>query len=160
MVKPFSVEGQLDFDSVLLCPKRAPFDMFKECPEKKHKHIKLYVHHVFIIYNYKDLTPEWLSFIKGGVDSEDQPLNISCEMLQQNKILQAININWLKKCNEMFIDSTENEDVYNKFYEAFSKNFYHAKLAQLLHYHLTKNGDSMTSLKVYMCHMDDRQLGL
>jgi molecular chaperone HtpG len=164
-VKHFQAEGQVEFKSLIYVPKRAPFDMFKQSTKKNN--IKLYVKRVFIMDTSDDLIPDWLNFVHGIVDSEDLPLNVSREMLQQNKIMRVIKKTLIKKCIEMINDMAEDEDKtkYGKFYEQFHQNIKlgihedstnRDKLVKFLRFETLRHSEQI-SLEDYVNEMNENQ---
>ena len=172
MVKQVIGEGQIEYRALLYVPKKLPFDLFGKKQNDK-KNIKLYVKRVLIMDKCEDIIPEWLSFVSGVVDSEDLPLNVSREMLQENKVTKVIKKNLLKKCIEMFTDmhedtSDEGKKRYYEFYNAFQKSIKlgihedsvnRKKLLKLLRFESNKSSTSM-SLDQYVSNMKEDQTKL
>ena len=164
--KHFSVDGQVQFKGLLYIPKRAPHDMFVGSTVRNN--IKLYVKKVLIMEETNDLLPEYLSFVRGVVDSDDLPLNVSREMLQQNGVMKLIKRALVKKVIEMMQDLSTHEDTskWNTFYDNFNTNIKLGahqdlknknKLVDLLRFKSTKSEESPVGFKEYVEQMKETQ---
>jgi len=159
----FTAEGEVTFKSILFIPEKAPSDMFNNYG-KSVDFIKMYVRRVFITDNFEDMLPKYLSFIKGIVDSDDLPLNVSRETLQQHKLLKVIKKKLVRKTLDM-IKKISDED-YLKFWKEFSTNIKlgvmedhsnRTRLAKLLRFYSSNSGSDVTSLEQYVERMKEKQ---
>jgi len=153
----FKMEGVTEYSSILYIPSKKPFDLFQ--PEKKHG-IQLYCKRVFIMDNCKELMPEYLRFVKGVVDAHDLNLNVSREILQQDRLVKNIRKNLVKKILELLagMDKDKYETFYNEFSNVIKEGIYtdwenKDKIADLLRYKTTKSDDKLISLKDYIANM-------
>lgn len=159
----FVAEGEVTFRSILFVPPVAPADMFTSYTKRNTK-IKLYVRRVFITDDFEDMLPNYLNFIRGVVDSDDLPLNVSREMLQQHKLLKVIKKKLVRKALDMF--KKMDEEDYKKFWEQFSTNVKlgviedssnKTRLAKLLRFHSSNDESELTSLEQYIERMKEKQ---
>ena len=164
MHKHFHAEGNLEFQALLYIPKRAGYDLF----DANHKpDIRLHVKRVLVQDRFDELVPDWLKFVKGVVDSNDLPLNISRESLQKNQIVKSMRNTIVKKMVELLLDTARDEpETYMEFYKNYSKSLKIAipedsknkeKLLELLRYP-TEVGGAQISLKEYVSKIDDKKI--
>jgi molecular chaperone HtpG len=165
--KHFEADGNVQFKAVIYVPRNSPIDLFQN---KRKKNVKLYVKKVFVTDDADQLVPDWLNFVSGVVDSDDLPLNVSREMLQQNRIMGTIRKMLVKKCIEMLKDLSADPSRYGQMYKKFSKNLKlgvhedapnRDKIVDLLRFHTTGSSGSdftdMTSLAEYVGRMREGQ---
>lgn len=159
----FTAEGEVTFRSILFVPKSSPSDTFQNYG-KKLDHIKMYVRRVFITDNFEEMMPKYLSFVKGVVDSDDLPLNVSRETLQQHKLLKVIKKKLVRKTLDMI--KKISDDEYEAFWKEYSTNIKlgviedhsnRTRLAKLLRFFSSNSDTEQTSLADYVERMKDKQ---
>jgi heat shock protein beta len=159
----FTAEGEVTFKSILYVPKTAPFDLFSNY-SKQTDAIKLYVRRVFITDNFEEMMPKYLSFIRGVVDSDDLPLNVSRETLQQSKLLKVIKKKLVRKALDM-IKKISAED-YDAFWKEYGTNVKlgiiedsanRTRLAKLLRFKTSLSKDKQIGLSEYIERMKPKQ---
>jgi len=155
------LEGTTEYSVLLYIPSKAPFDMFM--PERKHG-LQLYCKRVFIMENCKELIPEYFSFVKGVVDAPDLNLNVSREILQQDRLVRNIRKNLVSKLLKLLSDMEK--EKYEEFYKEFGQIFktgIHTdfenkdKISELIRYRTSKSGEAFISLKEYVAGMKPDQ---
>jgi molecular chaperone HtpG len=164
----FTVEGQVEFKGILYIPKKSPIDLFDGQTKRKGM-VKLYSRKVFITDDCEDLLPEYLKFVRGVIETEDIPLNISRETLQQNKIVKVIGKNIMKKVFEMFNRISDDPDKFRTFYEQYNKSIklgihedatYRNKLVPLLRYETSNSNGDLISFDDYIENMKPNQTSI
>jgi HSP90 family molecular chaperone len=164
----FSAEGEVEFRSILFTPRRLPFELAQNMFSEAARPLKLYVKRVFISDKFDELIPRWLTFIRGVVDSEDLPLNVSREILQQSKVARVIGRRVTRKAIDMFREIAErsNPKDYETLWEnfgrylkvgAFEDNEWSKDLRPLLRFHSSKSGDKWVSFDEYIGRMKESQ---
>jgi molecular chaperone HtpG len=158
----FSIEGTQSFTGLLFVPKRPPFDMYDR---DQRRGVRLYVKRVFIMDECEALVPEWLRFLRGVIDSDDLPLNVSRELLQESKATRAIKKSLVKKSLEMLERlAKEDAEAYAEFWSTFGtvlKEGFHFdpdskdRLSKLVRYESSK--EELTSLADYVARMPEGQ---
>jgi molecular chaperone HtpG len=160
--KHFQVEGTQLFTGLLFLPKRAPFDMFSQ---ESHHGVRLYVKRVFIMDDCEELLPRWLRFVKGVIDSEDLPLNVSRELLQDSKIVRVIRKQVVKQLLDLLDETAKDTEKYAAFWATFGnvlKEGLHFepeqkdRLGPLLRYE-SSHGPGLTSLAEYKARIPEGQ---
>ncbi|NP_937853.1 endoplasmin precursor [Danio rerio] len=161
----FTAEGEVTFKSILFVPASAPRGLFDEYGTKKNDFIKLFVRRVFITDDFHDMMPKYLNFIKGVVDSDDLPLNVSRETLQQHKLLKVIRKKLVRKTLDM-IKKIAEEQYNDKFWKEFGTNIKlgviedhsnRTRLAKLLRFQTSHSDTVLSSLEQYVERMKEKQ---
>ncbi|KAK3517686.1 hypothetical protein QTP70_015683 [Hemibagrus guttatus] len=161
----FTAEGEVTFKSILFVPAAAPRGLFDEYGSKKNDFIKLFVRRVFITDDFHDMMPKYLNFIKGVVDSDDLPLNVSRETLQQHKLLKVIRKKLVRKTLDM-IKKIAEEQYNDKFWKEFGTNMKlgviedhsnRTRLAKLLRFQTSHSESGHSSLEQYVERMKEKQ---
>jgi molecular chaperone HtpG len=163
----FVLEGQVECKAILYIPGTLPFELSRDMFDENSRNIRLYVKRVFINDEFDELLPRWLKFVKGVVDSDDLPLNVSREILQKSKVLSIINKRMVRKVLDMIRDISEDEDgMYVLFWNNFGKYLKvgiieddknRKEIAPLLRFFSAKSGEEYTSLDAYTKAMPDKQ---
>mmetsp|Transcript_17688 Transcript_17688/g.40806 ORF Transcript_17688/g.40806 Transcript_17688/m.40806 type:complete len:761 (-) Transcript_17688:108-2390(-) len=166
----FVLEGQVECKAILYIPGMLPFELSKDMFDENARNIRLYVKRVFINDSFEDLMPRWLKFVKGVVDSDDLPLNVSREILQKSKVLSIINKRLVRKSLDMIRDISEDDSDEGANYIMFWNNFgkylkvgiieddkNRKELSEYLRFFSSNSGEEYISLKEYVEKMPENQ---